>query len=251
MPSVMEARVARSRKINYEERDIAQSVSDFYLLETLGCLHGDSLSRTRLDKLEADLAREFSEYLDIAVGGELRYAKSMLGDECPKRLQPFLKEAALADRGTAWLVWGIIRRAWGMEALYLAEETFDLSGWRGAFGGEAWRDITKVLRSFLEGRMNKRIFVDRCFSLEHNSGCVFNKLYRVRSVPTVLSAHGNDEYDTLLEHASEEVKCLWRRFEVLKRKDYDPVWLGGGYMYNVDDVDRWSTKFGWSKVGAR
>lgn len=246
MPSVMETRVARSRRIKYEDRDLSQVISDFYLLETLGCLHGDALARRKLEQLETEVASEFASYLDIAVGGELRYARSMLGDDCPKRLQPFIKEAALADRGTAWLVWSVIRRAWGIDALYLAEETFDLPGWRGAFGGEAWRDITKVLCSFLEGRINQRIFVDRCFSLEHNSGCVFNKLYRVRGVPTVLSAHGNDEYDTLLSYASEEAKCLWRRYEVMRRKDHDPVWLGGGFPYNLDDVDRWSQKFGWS-----
>ena len=245
MPSVMEARVARSRRINYEERDLAQVISDFYLLETLGCLHGDQLSRRKLEKFECEIAKEFAAYLDIAVGGELRYAKSMLGDECPRQLKPFLKEAALADRGTAWLVWGVIRRAWGLEALRLAEETFDLPGWRGAFGGDAWRDITKVLRAYLENRMNTRIFVDRCFSLEHNSGCCFNKLYCVRNVPTVLSAHGNDEYDVLLQYASEETKCLWRRREVLRRKDYDPVWLGGDFPYTLSDVDRWVEKFGW------
>jgi hypothetical protein len=246
VPSAMETRVARSRRIKYEERSIAEAISDFYLLETLGCLNGDALARRRLERHETELASEFASYLDIAVGGELRYAKSMLGDECPTKLKPFLKEAALADRGTAWMVWGVIRRAWGIDALHLAEETFDLPGWRGAFGGDAWRSIAKVLRCYLEGRMNDRIFVDRCFSMEHNSGCVFNKLYCVRGVPTVLSAHGNDEYDTLLSFASEEAKCLWRRYEVLRRVDHDPAWLGGEFIYTLDDVDRWSEKFGWS-----
>lgn len=241
----MESRVARSRHIKYEDRSIAEAISDFYLLETLGCLNGDALARRKLDLLETELAREFASYLDIVVGGELRYAES-LGDDCPKKLKPFLKEAARADRGTAWLVWGVIRRAWGIDALYLAEQTFDIPGWRGAFGGDAWRSIAKVLRSYLEGRMTDRIFVDRCFSLEHNGGCVFNKLFCVRNVPTVLSAHGNDEYDTLLSFASDETKCLWRRYEVLRRKDHDPAWLGGDFMYTLDDVNRWSEKFGWS-----
>lgn len=245
MPSVMETRVARSRRIKYEERNIAEAISDFYLLETLGCLNGDALARRKLDLLETELAREFASYLDIAVGGELRYAQS-LGDDCPKKLKPFLKEAAMADRGTAWMVWGVIRQAWGIDALYLAEETFNLPGWRGAFGGDAWAGIAKVLRCYLEGRMNKRIFVDRCFSLEHNSGCCFNKLYCVRNVPTVLSAHGNDEYDTLLSFASDEAKCLWRRYEVMRRVDHDPAWLGGEFIYTLDDVDRWSNKFGWA-----
>lgn len=168
--SVMEARVARARKIPYQERDLSQAVADFYLLETLGYVKGDNTAKAKLAEHGDALAREFSNYLDIAAGGELRYAKSMLGEDCPKELEPYMREAAVADRGTAWLAWGVVRRAWGMRALVLAEETFDLPGWRGAFGGEAWVSITSVLRAYLEGRINKRIFVDRCFSLEHNSG---------------------------------------------------------------------------------
>lgn len=36
MASVIEARVARARKIPYQERDLSEAVADFYLLETLG-----------------------------------------------------------------------------------------------------------------------------------------------------------------------------------------------------------------------
>jgi hypothetical protein len=247
MASMMEARVARSRNIRYEERSIAQTVSDFYLLEALGYIKGDQVAKKKLLNFEAALAKEFASYLDIAVGGELRYARSMLGDECPKRLKPFLKEASLADRGTAWLVWGVIRRAWGLDAVRLAKETFETDGWRGAFGGDAWATIASVLLAYLEGKMNDRIFVDRCLSLEHNSGVVFNKIYPVNDVPTVLGAHGNDEYETLLEHSSEEVRCLWRRQEVLIRAEHDPVWLGDAYPYTMTDVLNWEDKYGWRK----
>lgn len=250
MPSVMEARVARARNIPYEQRDLAQAASDFYLLETLGYVKGDAIAKNRLAKLECDLSKEFSSYLDIAVGGELRYAKSMLGDDCPKELAPFMREAAGADRGTAWLAWGVIRRAWGLRALYLAQEAFELPYWRGAFGGEAWASIASVLSAYLEGRINDRIFVDRCFSLEHNSGCVFNKLWCTRKVPEVLNAHGEDDYATLLARASEEVRCLWIRREVLERSQHDPAWLGTQFPYNLDEVARWEERFGWNTMTA-
>lgn len=248
MPTVMEARVARARKIPYQERDLSEAVADFYLLETLGYVKNDPMGKDKLAVFEAALATEFSSYLDIAVGGELRYARSSLGDECPKRLAPFTREASLADRGTAWLVWGVIRRAWGLEALTLAEETFDLPGWRGAFGGEAWASIASVLRAYLEGRINDRIFVDRCFSLEHNNGCVFNKLYDTTKVPPVLEAHGEDDYSTLLAHASKEVQHLWRRRLVLDRIDYDPAWLGRTeFTDTMSDVEQWEERYGWRK----
>lgn len=246
MPSVIEARVARARKIPYQERDLSQAVSDFYLLETLGYVKNDSTSKYNLAGLEDALAKEFCSYLDIAVGGELRYAKSMLGDDCPKELKPFMREAALADRGTAWLAWGVVRRCWGLRALTLAQQTFELSGWRGAFGGDAWASIASVLRAYFEGRINKRIFVDRCFSLEHNSGCVFSKLYETRKVKPVLEAHGEDDYDTLLAHASKEVQHLWRRRLVLDRLDYDPAWYGmPEYPDTIEDVERWEEQYGW------
>jgi hypothetical protein len=248
MPTIMEARVARARKIPYEERDLTQAVADFYLLETLGYVKNDPVGKTKLATLEDSLAKEFSSYLDIAVGGELRYAKSTLGEDCPKKLAPFMREASLADRGTAWLVWGVIRKAWGIKALELAEETFELPGWRGAFGGEAWSSIASVLRAYLEGRINQRIFVDRCFSLEHNNGCVFNKLYDTRKVLPVLEAHGEDDYSTLLGHASKEVQHLWRRRLVLERIDYDPVWLGmTEFIDTMSDVEQWEDLYGWRK----
>lgn len=230
MPSVIEARVARAKKINYDGTNLAALASDFYLLETLANVKEDPAAKRKLSAFEADLAQQFSSYLDIAIGGELRYARSMLGDDCPKALKPFIKEAALADRGTAWIIWTVIRRAWGLRALAVAQETFEASGWRGSFGGEAWAGITKVLRAYMEGRINNRVFVDRCWSLEHNSNVVFDKLWSTRNVRDVLDAHGRDCYETLLNHASEEVGRMWDLHHRRKRRavweSHDPIWLG-------------------------
>lgn len=249
MPSVIEARVARSRQIPYQERDLAAAVADFYLLETLGNIKGCSIAKQKLAELETRLAAEFAAYLDIAVGGELRYARSMLGDDCPKELEPYIKEVALADRGTAWLAWGIVRRIWGLQALELAQDTFEMSGWRGAFGGGAWASIASVLRAYLEAKINERIFVDRCFSLEHNSGSCFNKLYDTRRVKPVLEAHGADDYNTLLENSSEEVHRLWRRKIFLDRQQHDPIWYGiPTYFDTWDDIEGWERDYGWRKA---
>lgn len=247
MPSMIEARVARARQIPYEERDLAAAVADFYLLETLANIKEDDLAKKKLDTFETRLAAEFASYLDIAVGGELRYARSMLGDDCPKELAPYMKEAAGADRGTAWLAWGVVRRAWGLKALELAEDTFNNPGWEGAFGGEAWASIAFVLRAYLESRINKRIFVDRCFSLEHNSGSCFNKLYNTDRVKPILEAHGEDDYDTLLDAASVEVNRLWRRNVFLLREERDPVWYGVPTFPDTwADITRWEAEYGWS-----
>jgi hypothetical protein len=154
----------------------------------------------------------------------------------------------MADRGTAWLVWGVIRRAWGLDALALAQETFELPGWRGAFGGEAWGSITSVLLAYLERRISDRIFVDRCFSLEHNGGCVFNKIYDTRTVGAVLEAHGEDDYSTLRVHASKEIERLWRRREFLDRAEHDPIWYGApNYPDTLEDIEKWEREYGWKR----
>ena len=234
MPTLMEARVARARKIPYNETRLSSAASDFYLLEALANIEGVANAKPKLVAFESKLAKEFADYLDIAVGGELRYAQSHLGDAVPTELAPYFKEVQSysGDRGTAWLIWGVIRRKMGNRALELAELTFQQPGWRSSFGGYAWAGITRVLRSYLEGQINDRIFVDRCWSLQHNSGCALNKLYSVRDLAEVLEAHGKDDYSTLVRNASAEVRDIWEAHRRQKRRviwlDHDPAWLGIG-----------------------
>jgi hypothetical protein len=47
-----------------------------------------------------------------------------------------------------------------------------------------------------------RVFVDQCFSLEHNTGSVFNKLFETETLAGILDAQYRDDYETLLRHAS-------------------------------------------------
>jgi hypothetical protein len=130
----------------------------------------------------------------------------------------------------------VIRRRHGLKALDLAENVFRLDGWRRNFGGEAWARVVVALREYLSGRLKRRIFVDRCFSLEHNSGCVFDKLWATGNVRPALEAHGVDDYATLLHHASSQVQLLWRQQLWIVRHDYDPVWLGVQHTDGADDL---------------
>lgn len=232
MPTLLEAKVARGRRIPYRERNLAATIADFYLLEALVNLKGSAEAKEALERLEETLAPEFANYLDIAVGGELRYARRQLGDRAPSELRPFFDEVSERglERGAAWLTWGVLRRVHGVRALELAEETFRTEGWRAGFGGKAWASIASVLRAFLERRINRRVFIDATFSLQHNSGIALNKLYRIGDASLVLAAHGIDDYDALLAKASAEVRDLWslqeRRRKFLLWQEHDPAWLG-------------------------
>jgi hypothetical protein len=232
--TINERTLARGRRLD-PDRDIAQAAADFYLLENFANVRGDQWAAIRLDDHEQGLAREFTEYLDMAIGGELRYAKRYLG-ELPRELEPYFREVSDTGRGKAWLVWTVIRRRFGMRALELAESCFFAPGWRRNFGGEPWGYICKTLRGYLEGKRKTRIFVDGVFNLEHCTGSVFNKLYNCSKLPAVLEAHGVDDYPTLLGACSPDVRRRWRWHEWNMRAVHDPIWLGVQVLDTFDEV---------------
>ncbi len=234
MSSIDERTIARGRRLD-PDKNLAQAAADFYLLEHLANLQGDRWADVRLSGHEQALAKEFAEYLDMAVGGELRYAKRYL-EELPRELEPYFREVSETARGKAWLVWTIIRRKFGIEALRTAEECFYQPGWRRNFGGRAWGNCANALRSYLEGERKTRIFIDQCFNLQHNTGHIFNKLYSCTELTPVLEAHGRDDYPTLLAACSPDVRRRWRWHDYQKRVDRDPTWLGVQILDTFDDV---------------
>lgn len=234
MSKIDERTLARGRRLD-PDKDLARAAADFYLLENLANLRGDAWAATRLDEHEQSLAKEFAEYVDMAIGGELRYAKRYL-DELPGELEPFFREVSDTARGKAWLVWTVIRRKFGLRALELADECFYRPGWRRNFGGEAWGSAARVLRAFLNGERKPRIFVDQCLSLQHNTGSLLNKLYDCSNLPRVLEAHGMDDYPTLLSACSTEVRKRWSWHEWQKRADRDPIWIGVQNLESFEDV---------------
>ena len=235
MSCVLERTVARSQGIS-DERDLAEAAADFYLLENLAT-GGDEVAARKLARLEDQLAGEFVSYLDMAIGGELRYVTRHLGDDAvPRELVCFFREICPGHRGKAWLVWTVVRRALGLRALHIAEEVFADTRWSENFGGGAWGTVTRLLRQHLQGEVSPRIFVDQCFSLEHNTGSVFNKLFDTRKLSRVLVAQSEDDYERLLTHASEDVRRRWRFREWRRRKDHDPVWLGVQMLETFEDL---------------
>jgi hypothetical protein len=225
MPQVLERIVATGRGVR-AERDLAEAAADFYVLELLTA-RNDADAARMLAEFETHLAREFACYLDMAVGGELRYAMRHLGKEAlPTELACFFREIDPGERGMAWMAWTVVRRVLGLRALELAAQVFRTSGWAENFGGDAWATVARLLRDHLRGRVVARVFVDQCFSLEHNTGSVFNKLYETETLAAILETQYRDDYGTLLRHASDAVRRCWRLYEWRRRQEHDPVWLG-------------------------
>lgn len=235
MSCVLERTVARANGVR-DNRELAEAAADFYLLENLAA-GGDEEALRALTRHEQQLAEEFSCYLDVAIGGELRYARRHLGDEAlPPELACYFAEIGPGHRGKAWMVWTVVRRALGLSALVLAEEIFSHDGWRENFGGAAWSCVCRLLRGYLQGELIPRIFVDQCLSLEHNTGSVFNKLFDTSELARVLVAQSEDDYERLLGHASGRVRRRWRLREWQKRQEHDPIWLGVQVLDTYDEL---------------
>lgn len=83
------------------------------------------------------------------------------------------------------------------ELLEGASACFGSTGWGGAFGGKAWKEISDHTLKFVTGEISAEVFIDQAFSLQHNTTTVFNKsvIYNYKSVDAIqslldLQAHG-------------------------------------------------------------
>jgi hypothetical protein len=99
-------------------------------------------------------------------------------------------------------------------------QMFDREGWAGGFGGKAWAGIAIVAHahatgSWLGEQFGPREFLDRAFSLEHNGGCMFNKVNwacSVSEVQPILDAHANSDWETLHTHSSQSTRDLVAKY---------------------------------------
>ena len=220
--------------------DLATAAADFYLLEavTANVVNGSGASahdrfctvlrseaRDMLSSHVARLDATFQAYVDMVVGGELRYHKCLSGGS--------------ADRSDAWLQWKGVRQSVGSQALLDASDLFiEMRDDTSAYGGSPWAQAAQILHARETGRISAHIFVDRVFNAQHNGGSLLNKVewsvtnrrkwYVHRGMNRVLNAHAADECDfaTLLSVASTEVRGLvldyWQACNWANRLDMVP-----------------------------
>ena len=110
----------------------------------------------------------------------------------------------------------------------------DAWGGEGGVGGPRWGLAANIGAAYLRGEMTKRTFIDRCWSLQHNGGCLFNKFWAEfqleatnggyvelhghspRRLDFVLAVQASGNYDLLARFAHEGPRHL--RSEFLSRK---------------------------------
>ncbi|MFJ8113601.1 peptidylprolyl isomerase [Streptomyces sp. NPDC096132] len=200
--------------------DPSSLAADFYLLEWLTAA-GDRTARSRLFRWLPHLCAELAGHLDNVIGNELGHYERARTQHYPRELADFITEI---NQGDSRVTWQRLRRERGHGlALRLATEAF--AGPGVEFGGEAWAPVAAMMRRYVQHELPDRVFVDQCFTLEHNNGSLFDKYHDTTTTRVVLDAQAATDLDTLLTHASAEVRELWQAHR-LDSVEGHPVWLG-------------------------
>jgi len=178
--------------------NLPRVAAQFYWLEYLA--YQAPHFKPRFQKFAEFLAGIFSRYIDMAIGGELRYGRSTCknSNEVMPRIDERISPAP--SRGTAWAAWYELRQELGDSILEEAEDALLNGQWHNsAIGGPAWGKCVSLLRMYLNEDIPPAVFVDQAFSLEHNGGYIFNKLWDVTNLDSVLTCKFNGELDKMLK----------------------------------------------------
>lgn len=124
-----------------------------------------AIAKERRDQLVATYDQAFCNYVDMVIGGEVRYHQTV------QQHGKYLR----GSRAAAWADWKDIRNQLGPQALLDAAALF-LDMGDGSVGGKPWARAAELLHSRTVGKMTPEQWVDRVFSLEHNGGCMLNKI---------------------------------------------------------------------------
>ena len=121
------------------------------------------------ESFESKIAEMFRDYLALIVLGELRHAN----EYSEKGLKfEFVDFNQMINRERCF----IERRMFTKESTFRCGMKFFnelYNGWHETYGGTAWYNIAKA--GLMYGKESNTVFIDHCFDLEHNGGCIFNK----------------------------------------------------------------------------
>ncbi len=220
--------IAKRREMN-----LKQEAADFYLLYDLSIdFPGFKL---QVNEKAAYLATQFSGYMIMAIGGEVRHAKDGIKTaRCPAKIwyeadQIKGEIAALIEkemgawgvlpRSSFWFAWRKLYKKHGLELLETAQSLFEDYKWsNSSYGGHSWGKICQVLLRWLRKEDNDIVFVDTCWGLHHNGDIVFDKLWSVENLQIILDYNANGKLKSLCKYASPTVKDLWIKYTAIKEE---------------------------------
>jgi len=180
-----------------ENIDPIRSAADFYLLDALKSLvrynaisGGDATmslladkdrivrNNDRLSAVAVSATREYNRLVAVLDRNLLAYAISVCGGEL--RYHRAVSNMLPNSRSAAWRAFTGILEENGADVLFDAVDLFE-DFQSGSYGGHKWAQIAQVTAQRLSGKMPAWLFVDRIITLQHNGGCVLNKVNWART----------------------------------------------------------------------
>lgn len=160
----------------------------------------------------------------------------ILGDEWRRPLsedvQRIIEQGYDCGRDSVWhdFVRLAEREGWQYAAEQCVRGFADLD-WECGFGGHGWETIARIARDFFRGKLKPRTFMDRAWSLQHNNGIMFNKLWSYDvcgKLQNQLEVQEMDHYDSLSNGCSPDARKVWRSriWAMSNYEEHDPVWYG-------------------------
>lgn len=220
-------------KINPDFR-IDRGAADFYVLQhlralcDLGMLTGEAAEKAsqyvdeELPLIVDEMAEQLANYLEMAIGGELRHLKiqkvegmvkasGLTGMDMHEEVLDVFRKGVLSHemtRHAAWISWGAFRQLKGLQAAKICRWSYFNHKWVKGYGGSKWGKCADVLVRYREGELSKEIFLDTAFGLEHNCNNVFDKVWseHIADLRAVLTANLADNMGYLLTKASLAIR---------------------------------------------
>jgi hypothetical protein len=133
------------------------------------------------------LATRLVNYMLISSMGEARHCVNEASGSITS-LGPFAKGITMAvnedqqkfvlSRDTMWEIGYILANKFKPIKVFEAlTEIFENLEWGGAYGGNAWANLTRFAIKYLNKEFSDIIFVDGCMNIVHNGGWAFDKYY--------------------------------------------------------------------------
>lgn len=133
------------------------------------------------DKSCGDAARQLMFYVWKIIFREMRHGNISVilkswpagieGDEAKK----LIRDICVGETGDYEACLNGAKHLSALKAAEACEYAFRHGGWSASFGGPAWADIALQIVKYLRGDMSLMMAADRCWTLVHNNGPIFNK----------------------------------------------------------------------------
>jgi len=204
-------------------------------------LHGfNEEARERLAEIVDQYDPVFRAYVDMVVGGELRYHGATHAGGLRKQ------------RHQSWNAWKRIREQQGPQALLDAAFLFRRIKPGSSVGGEKWAVIAETLHARVTNQITPELWLDRVFALQHNGGIVLNKVSWLddphRLTHYIGPAHASNPplIDSLAWFASEPIRHLLYDYLCALRKERygwkceplpDTLWVPPKDRIHIDHIN--------------